>query len=100
MDYQKLDPTLAAELDAGLRAALGESTSGARELSVFVHVADPVRDADADRMAQRLRSMGVIEPVQPGAVLTMSVSPQQVAELSEESWVVAIRAARQLRTLS
>lgn len=101
MDYQKLDPMLASELDAGLRAAVdGIPPVSRRELQVFVHVADPVVPGDAESMGRRLRGLGVNEPVQPGSVLTMSLSAEQVSVLSEEPWVVAIRAARPLRTLS
>ncbi|MGH3645842.1 MAG: hypothetical protein ACRDTM_01480 [Micromonosporaceae bacterium] len=87
MEYAKLDPTLAAEVGGG---------EPGQQLPVFVHVADELDAASAERLASRL---GLERPVAPGSVLSMTVSAERVGELSDQPWVVAIRAARRLRPL-
>ncbi len=88
MEYAKLDPMLAAEVTGG--------AGGDRALPVFVHVADQIDDDTAVRWAERL---GLQRPVTPGSVLTVTLPLARVGELSDEPWVVAIRAARRLRPL-
>ncbi|MGH3746242.1 MAG: hypothetical protein ACRDT8_02460 [Micromonosporaceae bacterium] len=101
MDFEKLDPTVAAELEAGLaQAATGEGSSSGTEMAVFVHVADPLLPEHATQLDQRMRPLGLEQPVKPGAVLSMSLPAEQIGRLSEEPWVVAIRAAHRIRPLA
>lgn len=90
MDFQKLDPALAA--------AVSEQTGGEpdRDLLVFVHVSPELSDDDAARLTQQLN---LERPVRAGGVLTMALPARRVGELSDEPWVVAIRPARRLRPL-
>jgi hypothetical protein len=89
MDFQKLDPTVAAELS-------GENGGDPdRDLAVFVHVASSLRRDEADRLAERLE-----QPVSPGGVLSLTLPARRISALSEEPWVVAIRASHRLRPLT
>ncbi|HEX6074705.1 MAG TPA: hypothetical protein VFZ32_05495 [Micromonosporaceae bacterium] len=89
MDFQKLDPVLAAELSL-------DTADLSRQLPVFVHVTESLEPDEAALVARRF---GLAEPVAGGGVLSATLTAQQVAELSEEPWVVKIRAARELRPL-
>lgn len=95
MDFQKLDPVLAAELSDGTEA------DPTRELPVFIHIAEgpDAEGLDVDDRDLLARRYGLPQPVIAGGVMSATVTAEQVAELSEEPWVVMIRAARQLRTM-
>ncbi|MGH3712054.1 MAG: hypothetical protein ACRDT4_01095 [Micromonosporaceae bacterium] len=87
MDYRKLDPMIAAEVTGG---------DPGRQLTVFIHIATDLDPGSGVLLARRL---GLEQSVAPGSVLSLTVSAERVGELSEEPWVVAIRAARRLRPL-
>ncbi len=88
MDYQKVDPALAA--------ALTEAPDPeARTLAVFVHLE---RSLGAEQIAclERLE----VPAGQAGArVVTATVSVRAVAELTEQSWVQYVRLSRPMRPL-
>ena len=86
MNWGKVDAGLAAALDSA--AELG---SGERSLSVFVHV--EVAGADAV-VCERL---GLGPPDEE--IRTATLSPDEVAELSELPWVRRLGLSRRLRLL-
>ena len=85
MDLQKLDPVVAAAVSK--RA--GDQN---QDLPVLVHVSAYVNAKDVDRV---MRHYGVSQPVRPGGVVSMTLPAREIGKLSDQSWVVAIRAARQ-----
>ena len=86
MNWGKVDAGLAAALDSA-----GELGSGERSLSVFVHVEVAGADPDAcDRL-------GLAPP--DGEIRTATLSPDEVAELSELPWVRRVGLSRRLRLL-
>jgi hypothetical protein len=84
MDHAKLDAPLAAALAAA-------PEPDARSLSVLVHV-DPAA-ADHERLAR----MGVRGGGQRTAIRTATLSPAQIAELSDQPWVRQVRLSTPLR---
>lgn len=115
MDYRKLDAALAAALggeaaddtradigedigeDIGLRDGRLSGLPGQeRKLSVFVHV-DPKEPAPDDR--DELARLGLSPRSLQGGIGTATLSPSQVAELSEQPWVRSIRLSTPLRLL-
>lgn len=107
MDYRKLDAALAAALgdevgdevgdEAGLREGRFSGLPGQeRKLSVFVHV-DPKAPAPDDR--DELARLGLSPRSLQGGIGTATLSPSQVAELSEQPWVRSIRLSTPLRLL-
>ena len=86
MNWEKVDAGLAAALDSA-----GERGPGERTLSVFVHVDVPGADAG---VCDRLGLGPVGEEIR-----TATLSPDEVAELSELQWVRRLGLSRRLRLL-
>lgn len=86
MNWGKVDAGLAAALDSA-----GELGPGDRGLSVFVHVDAAGADAGVcDRL-------GLGPPGEE--IRTATLSPDEVAELSELPWVRRVGLSRRLRLL-
>lgn len=79
------------KLDAGLASALGHVDPAQRSLSVFVHI--EVAGADAG-VCDRLG----LGPAGEG-IRTATLSPDQVAELSELPWVRRLALSGRVRLL-
>ncbi len=87
-------PTDHAKLDAALAAALEDQPApDARVLSVFVELTGELPDFARSMVAD----LGLGEPV--GNVLTAALSPREVADLSDQSWVRYLRLSGRLRLL-
>ena len=114
MDWSKLDAGLIAALGPaagaeggaagggrgqGGRAVRGErgerAARGERTLSVFVHVDPAGADADSDRCDR----LGLGGAAAGQAVRTATLSPAEVAELSDLPWVSRLTLAGRLRLL-
>jgi hypothetical protein len=89
MDYGKLDAGLAAALD-DMQDASEESN-----LHVFIHAKRPL---SADE-AEFLNRMGIQGGDADKQILTATVSPKVLNELSEQPWVQYLRLSRTLRPL-
>jgi hypothetical protein len=81
------------KLDAALAAAVQDDS--ARPLVVFATLAGA---PDADGLAL-LRRLGVAEPPERPAVVTLTAGPGDVAELSRRPWVRALSLAQRLDPL-
>ena len=88
MNYQKLDAALAMALNEV--ASLDECS-----LVVFIHT-EPVPDHNA---AALLEKLGVSNATSGRDVFTATISANDVAQLSEQSWVQYLKLSQQLRLL-
>jgi hypothetical protein len=87
MDFQKLDGSLAMEVEN----AAGED----KQIPVFVRTRTPLQQ-DAIRELERLRA----PKLDPGSSIhTMQLSAAEVADLSDRAWVVSIRSSQKRRPL-
>lgn len=103
MDWGKLDAALAAALPAAetddatapaASAALGEAGKEG-PLAVFVVVSEGASPADRERLAE----LGVTVPAPEAGPATATLTPSQVALLSDDPVVRRIALARRLRPL-
>ena len=86
MDYQKVDTGLAGALDEA-------GDPDAESLTVFIHTAR-VPDEQAIRV---LKGYGVSGATGNGQIFTATLSPRDVAKLSEQPWVQSIKLSRSLQ---
>ncbi len=87
-------PTDYAKLDAALAAALEDHPSpDARVLPVFVELAGELPESGRSMVVD----LGLGEPT--GNVLTATLSPRQVSDLSDQPWVRYLRLSGRLRLL-
>jgi hypothetical protein len=89
MDYAKLDAGLAAALDD----LEGESEED--NLHVFIHAKRPLGTVEAEFLNRR----GIDGGEADAQILTATVSPKVLDELSEQPWVKFLRLSRVLRPL-
>jgi hypothetical protein len=87
MDFQKLDGTLAMECDS--------ATGDGKPIPVFVRTKTPL----PQEAIQELERLRVPRPDSGSSILTMELSPAEVAALSDRPWVVNIRSSHKLRPL-
>ncbi|MFO0821452.1 MAG: hypothetical protein U1A77_26145 [Pirellulales bacterium] len=82
-------------LDGPLVAACQTTASDQRSLSVFLHAALPV----TPEQAATLTALGVKVPSIPKRILTATLSPAQVEQLSHEPWIQRIKLSHRLKML-
>jgi hypothetical protein len=85
MNYQKLDAALATALNDV--QSLEESNLG-----VFIHT-EPILDSAATAVLERLGVNGVTSGKD---IFTATLSPNAIAQLSEQSWVKYLKRSQQL----
>ncbi len=84
MNYQKLD--------AALAMALNEvQDPEERNLTIFIHT-----KADADTAL--LQNLGVSDITENKDVLTATLSPNTISQLSEQSWIQHLKLSQKLRS--
>ena len=87
-------PTDHAKLDAALAAALEDQPApDARVLPVFVELTGGLPESGRSMVAD----LGLGEPT--GNVLTATLSPREVSDLSDQPWVRYLRLSGRLRLL-
>ena len=86
MDFQKLDGALAS--------SLSEHAGRPIRLPVFLQLRPPLSEE-----ARRMLSACGIQGAGDDTVLPADLDARQVAELSDQSWVVSIRMAQKTRML-
>jgi hypothetical protein len=91
VDYAKVDASLAAALAA---TGASDARTGAERLTVFVHLADDVGPAEREALA----GLGLDPAGDPeAATTTATLTPAQVAALSERPSVRRIQLSERLR---
>lgn len=83
------------KLDGPLVDACQTTASDQRSLLVFVHAAAPV----TPEQAAMLEALGVHVPNAPKRILTATLSPAQVEQLSHEPWIQRIKLSHRLKML-
>jgi hypothetical protein len=89
MDGRKLSPQLNLALEE-------QPNADECNLVVFVHAAKAL----AAKERESLRQLGIASPSADAKVFTATLSPKQVALLSSQKWVQAIRLSQTLRPKS
>ena len=87
MDYRKVDAGLAAVLDRTL-------SSDDSVLDIFINLEAPLTGVEVIQ----LQGLGIRDPKQGQKILTAKVSPKQVSQLTDQSYVRYLRLAQKLRT--
>jgi hypothetical protein len=82
-----------SRLDAALAQACDETPADDRALTVFIHTLEP----PTAEQSQRLANLGVNLPASPRRILTATLSPVQVAALSNEPWVKYLKLSQRLK---
>jgi hypothetical protein len=84
-----------ARIDGALLSACEDAEPGERSLSIFINLLEPI----STDQSERLKAMGVSIPTCPSRVLTATLSPQQVCELSHQSWVKSLKLSHRLKPM-
>lgn len=85
LDYSRIDGPLALACD--------ETQPDERSLTVFVHTFAP----PDQQQAKKLTATGVAVPAAGRRIFTATLSPSQVAALSQEPWVKHVKLSQRLK---
>jgi hypothetical protein len=88
VNYEKLDADLSAELDQ-------TSNDPDARVPVFIHVTQPVGVAEEEF----LRRLGLGGDLQGQELITATLAPRSIEELSSQPWVRYLKMARPMRPL-
>ncbi|MSR57212.1 MAG: hypothetical protein EXS05_06035 [Planctomycetaceae bacterium] len=88
LDYSRIDGPLAL--------ACEETHASERSLTVFVHTVEP----PTDEQAKHLSVLGVSVPTRASRIFTATLSPSQIAALSNEPWVKRLKLSQRLKMAS
>jgi hypothetical protein len=91
MNYQKLDTALAIALNEVKENE--RALSQERCLTVFIHI---IADIDTTTVTAFLESLGISGVKGGKAILTATLSPNAISELSEQPWVQYLKLSQKL----
>jgi hypothetical protein len=84
-DYTRIDEALVLACD--------ETPADERSLTVFIHTCDPPTEDQARRLIQ----FGMSLPAAGRRILTATLSPADVAALSNEPWIKRLKLSQRLK---
>jgi hypothetical protein len=90
VNYDKLDADLSAELNAA------PADANAAALPVFIHTEQPLGQKEEDF----LKRLGVSGNIMGQDLITATLSPRSIEELSGQPWVRYLKLSRKLRPLT